>query len=84
MPFASWNFEPQSGRNILWCKPEVAPFDEIGVVPVKYSDRLASTIFKQYYFEEKLYSYIDNLNLLYVTLTRPKHRLIITAPKPNP
>ncbi len=84
LPFASWNFEPQSGRNILWCKPEVAPFDEIGVVPVKYSDRLASTIFKQDYLEEKLYSYIDNLNLLYVTLTRPKHRLIITAPKPKP
>lgn len=83
LPFANWSFAPRSGKNILWCKPQKAPFDEIGVVPVQYSDRLSSTIFKQEYLEEKLYSFIDNLNLLYVALTRPKHRLIISAPKPK-
>jgi ATP-dependent exoDNAse (exonuclease V) beta subunit len=50
---------------------------------VQYSNKLAATIFKQEYLEEKLYSYIDNLNLLYVAFTRPKHRLIISAPKPK-
>ena len=83
LPFANWNFEPRSGRDILWCKPNVAPFNDLGVVPVLYSNRLASTIFKQEYLEEKLYSYIDNLNLLYVTFTRAKNRLIVTAPKPK-
>ena len=84
LPFANWNFEPRSGQDILWCKPgNFVPFNDLGVVPVLYSNRLASTIFKQEYLEEKLYSYIDNLNLLYVTFTRPKHRLIIIAPKPN-
>ena len=83
LPFANWNFEPRSGQDILWCKPNVAPFNDLGVVPVLYSNRLADTIFKQEYLEEKLYSYIDNLNLLYVTFTRPKHRLIVTAPKPK-
>ena len=83
LPFANWDFEPRSGRDILWCKPQVAPFNDLGVVPVLYSKRLPATIFKQEYLEEKLYSYIDNLNLLYVTFTRPKHRLIVTAPKPK-
>ena len=83
LPFANWAFEPRAMRNILWCKPEEEPFNDLGVVPVLYSDRLAFTIFKQDYLEEKLYSYIDNLNLLYVSFTRPKHRLIITAPKPK-
>lgn len=83
LPFVNWKFEPRSGRDILWCKPDVAPFNDLGVVPVLYSNRLASTIFKQDYLEEKLYSYIDNLNLLYVAFTRPKHRLIISSPKPK-
>ncbi|MGV8963309.1 MAG: UvrD-helicase domain-containing protein [Candidatus Saccharimonadaceae bacterium] len=81
VPFANWAFEPMANRNILWCKPSEAPFDELGVVPVYYSNKLASTIFKQEYLEEKLYSYIDNLNVVYVAFTRPKHRLIIFAPK---
>ena len=83
LPFANWDFEPRSGQDILWCKPTVAPFDDLGVVPVLYSNRLSSTIFKQEFLEEKLYSYIDNLNLLYVSFTRPKHRLIVIAPKPK-
>ena len=83
LPFANWDFEPRSGRDILWCKPQVAPFNDLGVVPVLYSKTLPTTIFKQEYLEEKLYSYIDNLNLLYVAFTRPKHRLIVLAPKPK-
>ena len=84
LPFVNWTFEPDYQRApIMWCKPKVAPFNDLGVVPVKYNKKLASTIFKQEYLEEKLYSFIDNLNLLYVAFTRPKHRLIVTAPKPK-
>ena len=83
VPFANWAFEPQANRNILWCKPEVEPFNEIGVVPVMYSNRLSDTIFKEDFLLEKLYSYIDNLNLLYVAFTRPKHQLVVFAPKPK-
>ena len=84
VPFANWAFEPRANMNILWCKPEEKPFDDIGVVPVYYTKNLNSTIFKQDYLQEKLYSYIDNLNLLYVAFTRPKHQLIVFAPKPKP
>ncbi|HTN68181.1 MAG TPA: UvrD-helicase domain-containing protein [Dysgonamonadaceae bacterium] len=83
VPFANWTFDPQPNRNILWCKPEVEPFSDISVVPVMYSSKLSTTIFKQDFLQEKLYSYIDNLNLLYVAFTRPEHRLIISAPMPK-
>src|SRR5690606_31864580 len=72
-----------SHTNIIWCKPEVAPFNQLRVVPLKYGNDLKETIFRKEYLEEKRYNYIDNLNLLYVAFTRAKHRLILFAPQPK-
>ena len=84
LPFADWTFEPDYMRSpILWCKPEVEPFNELGIVPVKYVKSLTNTIFKREYLYEKLFMFIDNLNLLYVAFTRPKHRLIVNTPNPG-
>jgi len=44
---------------------------------------LQNTIFREDYLQEKLFAYIDNLNLLYVAFTRAKHRMVIFAPKPK-
>ena len=83
MPFVSWRFENSVNNNIIWCKPSVAPFNELNVVPLKYTKKLADTIFKDDYLNEKKLTLIDNLNLLYVAFTRAKHRLIIFAPEPG-
>jgi ATP-dependent exoDNAse (exonuclease V) beta subunit len=83
MPFVNWKFEIGSNNNIIWCKPAVAPFNELNVIPLKYSKKLADTIFRDDYLKEKMLTLIDNLNLLYVAFTRAKHRLIIFAPKPG-
>ena len=73
LPFISWNLDHiPSKQPILWVKPAKAPFNELGLVPVKYSQDLLSTIFADYYKEEKSSVYLDNLNLLYVALTRAK------------
>ena len=80
LPFLTWNFD-HAHETILWCKPKETPFNEIPIVPIRYSSSLANTIFVDEYFEEKLYAYIDNLNLLYVAFTRAKHRLIGFAKK---
>ena len=45
--------------------------------PLNYSSKLAQTIFKEDYRDEHLKSYVDNLNLLYVALTRAKKELYI-------
>lgn len=83
MPFVNWKFEHGSNNNIIWCKPSVAPFDELNVIPLKYTKKLVDTIFREDYLIEKKLTLIDNLNLLYVAFTRAKHRLIIFAPKPR-
>ena len=80
MPFVSWRFENNSSTNILWCKPSIEPFNELGVVPLRYGKQLLNTIFVEDYLNERRLTLIDNLNMLYVAFTRAKHRLIIFAP----
>ena len=84
MPFVNWGVDHNSHHNdIIWCKPGVSPFDTLSVAPLKYGKALADTIFREDYLEEKRFTFIDNLNLLYVAFTRTKHRLIAFAPIPN-
>ncbi|HEX2921485.1 MAG TPA: UvrD-helicase domain-containing protein [Bacteroidales bacterium] len=82
VPFISWNLDhSQLHQPLIWAKPEVAPFKELGVVPVKCSKDLKDTIFASYYGEEKYSVYLDNLNLLYVAFTRAKEVLLGFAEK---
>jgi ATP-dependent exoDNAse (exonuclease V) beta subunit len=64
-----------SKQTILWVKPQSPPFDELGILPVKYGSELSNTIFKENYYDEKYSVYLDNLNLLYVALTRARDAL---------
>jgi len=76
LPFLSWNLDHLSSKQpILWVKPETSPFNDLGIVPVKYSKELINTVFAEYYKEEKYSVYLDNINLLYVALTRAKEVL---------
>ncbi len=71
LPFLSWNLDHAAGKQpVLWIRPEVSPFDEIEIVPVKYVKALTETHFEKDYFMEKYFSFIDNINLLYVAMTR--------------
>ena len=69
IPFCNWDLQPKSG-SVIWCKPDTAPFNELDLIPIGYSARLANSIFANNYYYEKVQSYIDNLNLLYVAFTR--------------
>ncbi len=71
LPFLSWNLDHRpSRRPVIWTKPGVQPFDDLGIVPVKYSSELSETIFAGDYNEERFHSFLDNVNLLYVAMTR--------------
>ncbi|NLX65433.1 MAG: UvrD-helicase domain-containing protein [Bacteroidales bacterium] len=84
MPFVNWEMDHSTHHNdIIWCKPESEPFNALSVAPLRYGKGLESTIFRDSYLEEKLLTYIDNLNLLYVAFTRTKHRLIVFSPIPR-
>lgn len=70
LPFCNWELDNTKHTNILWCQPKVEGFNVLDVLPVRYSSTLKDTIYYQEYFTEKLQAYVDNLNLLYVALTR--------------
>jgi len=73
LPFLSWPLDHiPSKQPYLWVKPGSPPFDELGIVPVKYSKELTNTIFADSYRDEKYSVYLDNINLLYVALTRAR------------
>jgi ATP-dependent helicase/nuclease subunit A len=73
LPFLSWNLDHLPSKPpVLWVNPSSSPFNELGIVPVRYGKDLTGTIFDEYYWNEKYSVYLDNINLLYVALTRAK------------
>jgi len=84
IPFCDWEIDHKPTKQvILWSRPSVPPFDCLHLVPIRYGQILANTIFANDYFKEKLHAFIDNLNTLYVAFTRAKEELIVFAPRPK-
>ncbi len=67
----------------LWCNSFVEPFNKFPLLPVKAVKELSSTWFKNEFYEEKVSSFIDTLNLAYVAVTRAKSVLAIHCKNPN-
>jgi ATP-dependent exoDNAse (exonuclease V) beta subunit len=82
MPFCDWELDSRM-RNILWCEPKTAPFNELPLLPIEYTSKLGQSIFAENYFDEQMHLYIDSLNIAYVAFTRAKNELICTAPSPK-
>ena len=82
VPFADWSVVPMN-RSLLWGKlnEENAPVEKLDVAVVGMSSRLENTALKAQYQTELERTFIENLNMLYVALTRPEHRLYLIAKK---
>ncbi len=83
IPYCSWTLEPRSGMNMVWATAE-GSMGDVGCIPVKYGNRMSSSQFAGSYYRELSYSYVDNINLLYVALTRAVEQLHIFIPQPRP
>jgi ATP-dependent helicase/nuclease subunit A len=84
IPFCSWGLDHDNWQAPnLWVTSEVQPFADAGYIPVRYAKNLEETCFKDYYREEKVRTYLDNLNLLYVAFTRAEQGMIVMAPSPD-
>ncbi|MGL4993435.1 MAG: UvrD-helicase domain-containing protein [Bacteroidales bacterium] len=79
IPFCDWSLSPKN--SMLWCTPQVEPFNEIPLLPIKYRKDLLETIFAEPYLIERLQTLIDNLNVAYVAFTRPEEEMILIGPK---
>jgi ATP-dependent helicase/nuclease subunit A len=87
VPFCNWDLTTSASGNrntILWCNTSGTPFDEVPVVPVKFTSRISETIFAAYYLEELIMGYVDSMNILYVALTRAEEAMIIGLSEPEP
>lgn len=76
IPFLEEKFNSHTSTVWMECP---APFDEMGLIPIKATSRLADTVFAEQYENELLLSRIDSVNTAYVALTRAKRDLIIYA-----
>lgn len=73
MPFIDWNLNPKS--TVLWADTKNTPFNQFPYLPISYNQKLAKSSFQKYFIEETIYSYMDNINMLYVAFTRAKERI---------
>ncbi len=75
VPYAEWTMKPK--EVFLWTKTDEAPFNRLGAIPLQWTASLERTYFTEDYTAELIHSYLDNLNLLYVALTRPTEELYL-------
>jgi ATP-dependent exoDNAse (exonuclease V) beta subunit len=78
IPFADWSTEPMN-RSLMWSQlpPEVSVTGKLRSVAVNISSKLEKTILAEQYSTEVEKTFIENLNMLYVALTRPIDRLYL-------
>ena len=75
-PFCDWPLEHTG--NVLWCTPTEAPFSDLPIAPIDYSQKhMMGTIYEPDYLQEHLQTTVDNLNLLYVAFTRACESLYV-------
>lgn len=78
IPFASWSFTPSAmPPTRLWVETDRVPYDKFNPLPVNYSQSLSDSIYRDDYLREGVYSMVDNINLLYVALTRAREELYV-------
>ncbi len=80
IPYCNWSLNPRATTSsTVWAHGEqdVAP---LGRFPVSFKSAMRESQFSSDFFREMVYSHVDNVNLLYVALTRAKESLHIFVP----
>ena len=83
IPYCSWALAPKAGggSNIVWATAKAGEAASLGSFPVRYKQQMAESAFAEAYYRELVYAHIDNINLLYVALTRAAESLHIFLPR---
>ena len=80
LPCFEWDINRLKATDIIWCTPTTAPFNQLPLVAAHPKEELLKSHFANDYIQEKISQYIDNLNLTYVAITRPRYRLYAYGP----
>lgn len=84
MPFFNWKLDNDSRggkEKLIWVN--LIKFDKRFdfPYPLKYKSSHPETLFESSYINERIKAYEDNINLMYVSFTRPKLGLLVNADK---
>ncbi len=80
IPYANWSIDIDGTKDKIWASTPEAPFNKASAYYVKATKEAQSTYFEKDYLEESKLVRLDNVNLLYVSMTRPKDRLYLNVP----
>ena len=87
IPYCHWTFTFERTEVTIWSKldPKSTPkeYAALDYFPVPFSPMITNTIFSDTYYTERVYSYVDSLNILYVALTRAVDELYICIKERN-
>ncbi len=73
----------ESSKNEIWLDPQLPEFPQLKTFPFKISSLKDTPLEPAKILEDELRK-LDNTNIFYVALTRPKQRLYLIVDKPNP
>ena len=79
IPNCSWALNPKS-QNTIWATTTNKDWSDVGCFPAPSTLATESSAFSKEYYRELIYSHVDNINLLYVALTRASEELYILIP----
>ncbi len=81
IPYCSWELAPRS--TVLWTEAETddGNWNMYDTVPVRYKNMVGDSYFSRSYYQELTFSHIDNVNLLYVAVTRARSELHLMIPR---
>ncbi|HWR99079.1 MAG TPA: 3'-5' exonuclease, partial [Prolixibacteraceae bacterium] len=81
IPFCNWEVAINSNKiPNIWSVPEQEPFNKMKMLLLKCDSTLKNSVFSPDYYREMLFSIMDNLNLLYVAMTRAINNLYVMMP----
>tara|TARA_B100001750_G_scaffold206149_1_gene183636 strand:- start:15957 stop:19235 length:3279 start_codon:yes stop_codon:yes gene_type:complete len=84
IPFCDWKLDHDtkgSKNKFLWVDLKKLDSNFEFPFPLKYKSKHPNTIYLEEFYREKIRAYNDNINLLYVALTRPRSALFIHSRK---
>lgn len=77
LPYCDWPLETNHRDLLVWCTPGLPPFNDLDLLPINYGKNMQRSIYSEAYRQELYQLWTDNLNILYVALTRARANLIV-------
>lgn len=87
IPYARWAINPNPALNpIVWAEADSSSeaAATIGAFPVAFGSTMKESAFAEHYYHEAVMNHVDNLNMIYVALTRASKELYVYVPNDKP